>query len=106
MVATYLYRHETARSGAKVPAPDDPLWQRVLALGSVEILTGLAYGWLWYRFAILRLLNRKTWNVGTGLILAGAALLYFTGWQWPALVFLLVLAIWGQGFTRQHFDKL
>lgn len=95
-----------AHDSAKFPPPADPQWNFALLLGVTGIVAGLAYWWHWYRFAIRRALTRKTWHIGIGLILTGAAILFLAGLPVPGVVFLLVLAVWAQGFTRQHFDKL
>lgn len=103
MPPTLLQELQTAGTASRI---DQDSWNRVLAIGAVTALTGVAYGWLWYRFTIQRKLDRRTWNAGVGLIVAGAAALFVTGWFVPAAVFLLMLAVWGGGFTRKHFDKL
>ena len=89
-----------------LPPPDSADWGAVLMMACVGLFTGIAYWWLWYRLAIKRVLNRTTWHLGIGLILTGVAFLFFTNFLVPAIAFLVVLAVWAQGFTRQHFDKL
>jgi hypothetical protein len=97
--------HPPADIAEKYPS-DSPDWNTFLFLGSIGVLSGIAYWWLWYRFAIKRALTRNTWNIGLGLILSGAAFFFLTGRPGSGIVFLVVLAVWAQGFTRQHFDKL
>lgn len=59
----------------------------------------------WVLFACKRRLSRRTWHAGTGLILAGAALLFWISQFTTGVVYLLILAVWTQGHTRQFFDK-
>lgn len=109
VLAGYFDRHQiflAAKDTGNIPPPDDPQWNYALLLGAVGVIAGLAWWWLWYRFAIRRAFTRQTWHIGIGLILTGAAFCFLTRFPIAGMVYLLVLAIWAQGFTRQHFDKL
>jgi hypothetical protein len=83
----------------------NPRWKELIFIGSAGVITGGAYLWFWYRFAVKRVLTRNSWHVGVGLILTGAAFLLLTGWIITGVIYLLTLAIWAQGLTRKHFDE-
>jgi hypothetical protein len=88
------------------PPPDDPQWNYLLLLACVGLFNGLACWWLGYCFGIKRAFTRQVWHIGIGLILTSAIFFFLTGWILASLVCVVVLAVWAQGFTRQHFDKL
>ena len=65
----------------------------------------LGYAAFWFCFAIKQKLTRRIWHTGTGLILAGAMMLFVINQTAAGIIFLLVLAVWTQGLTRKHFDR-
>jgi len=85
---------------------DDPRWAVFWGFGIAGLLIGSACGWFWHRFAVKKVLTRKTWHIGTGLILLGAGFLILTSWVFTAICFLMTLAVWMQGHTRQFFDRV
>ena len=95
--------------GAKKPAvdplpPDDPRWNTFLVVACVGIFNGIASWVVWYRFAIQRTFTRAIWQMGIGIILTGAAFFFLTGWMMACMIALVVLALWVQRLTKQHFD--
>jgi hypothetical protein len=86
--------------------PENPAWNMFLLVGCVGVMTGLAFWWMWYRFTIQRAFTRITWDLGVGFLLTGIACLFFADWPAASIVLLVMLVVWAQGFTRQHFDKL
>jgi hypothetical protein len=103
ILTAFLQRYDSPPD-EKFP-PNDPRWRLLFVLGGLGVITGVVYLGFWYRFAVRQSLNRGTWHTGTGLILGGAAWLFCAGWFMSGVIFLLVLAVWTQGLTRQHFDK-
>src|SRR5687768_9159665 len=43
---------------------DHPRWKELMFIAGVGLVTGVAYGWFWYRFAVNRILTRNSWHVG------------------------------------------
>jgi len=79
-------------------------WRLWLMAGVFAILAA-GFANLWFHFAVKRKLSRKTWHTGTGLILGASAMLMLIQQFTAAVVYLLILAVWTQGHTRQFFDK-
>ena len=81
-------------------------WTEILVIGIAGVITGAAYWWFWHRFAVRKVMNRTTWHIGTGLIIAGGAWLLLNGWEITGIGYFLTLAVWTQGHTRQFFDRV
>jgi hypothetical protein len=80
-------------------------WGYLWVLGFCGIALSIAYWWFWYRFAVKRELSGRVWHLGTGLILGGAAYLFVTAWYVSGCIYLLTLAVWTQGNTKQYFTR-
>lgn len=100
----YICISPPADVAEKLP-PGHARWAELWFEGISGVVIAIAYGWFWHRFAVRKNLSRQTWHIGMGLILTGAAFLFINGWITTGFIYLLTLAVWAQGHTRQFFDK-
>lgn len=103
-VLVYLCARPTEEILKQFPR-GDVRWLYMWLTAGCCIVLGIAYWWFWFRFAVRRQLSARTWHTGTALIIAAAVLLFFTGWITSGFIYLLVLAVWTQGNTKQIFSR-
>jgi hypothetical protein len=79
-------------------------WRLWTIAGVFSVFSG-GFASFWFQFAVRRRLSRKVWHAGTGLILGASAMQMLIQQFTTGVIYLLILAVWTQGHTRQFFDK-